>query len=63
MTPVAVDIKSGLRGADLWEEFSSLSPSHQKEYLQWIEDAKRPETRANRIAKMCEMIASKKTSR
>lgn len=29
--------------------FEALRPSHQREYLQWIGDAKRPETRRRRI--------------
>ena len=32
--------------------FQKLSYTHQKEYLDWIEDAKRAETRQNRIKKM-----------
>ena len=31
--------------------FDSLSYSHRKEWVLWIEDAKRPETRARRIEK------------
>ena len=34
----------------------SLSFTHRKEYVQWIEGAKRPETRAARIAKAAEML-------
>ena len=30
--------------------FENFSPSHQREYVQWITEAKRDETRANRIA-------------
>jgi uncharacterized protein YdeI (YjbR/CyaY-like superfamily) len=29
--------------------FESLPPSHQRAYLQWIEDAKQPSTRERRI--------------
>lgn len=31
--------------------FDALSPSHQREYIDWIDEAKREETRARRIAK------------
>ncbi|MEE9586381.1 MAG: YdeI/OmpD-associated family protein [Nitrososphaerales archaeon] len=31
--------------------FERLSYTHQKEYVSWIEDAKRPETREQRIRK------------
>ena len=36
--------------------FDAFSPSHRKEYVEWIESAKRPETRASRIAKAVGMI-------
>ncbi|MGD9738075.1 MAG: YdeI family protein [Bauldia sp.] len=32
--------------------FASLPPSHRREYLLWIGEAKRPATRARRIADM-----------
>ncbi|MFN3650884.1 MAG: YdeI/OmpD-associated family protein [Armatimonadota bacterium] len=35
-----------------------LAPSHKKEYVRWIEEAKKPETRANRIAKMIERVGA-----
>lgn len=31
------------------QRFLALPPSHQREYLKWIDEAKRPETRARRI--------------
>ncbi len=31
------------------ERFDALPPSHQREYLKWIEEAKRPETRRRRM--------------
>jgi uncharacterized protein YdeI (YjbR/CyaY-like superfamily) len=30
--------------------FGALPPSHKAEYLKWIEEAKKPATRARRIA-------------
>lgn len=38
------------------EKFQKLSYTHQKEYLDWIEDAKRAETRENRIKKMIDRL-------
>ena len=29
--------------------FDALPPSHQREYIKWIEEAKKPETRQRRI--------------
>jgi uncharacterized protein YdeI (YjbR/CyaY-like superfamily) len=36
--------------------FEMLPPSHRREYVTWIEEAKKPETRAKRIAKAVEML-------
>ncbi len=36
--------------------FKQLSYSHQKEYVGWIEEAKRAETRQERIARAVEML-------
>ena len=40
-----------------WDKFS---PSHRKEYVLWIESAKKPETRAVRVAKSVVLIAQGK---
>jgi hypothetical protein len=39
--------------------FSSLSYTHRKEYIRWIGEAKKEETRSARIAKTVEMLKSK----
>jgi bifunctional DNA-binding transcriptional regulator/antitoxin component of YhaV-PrlF toxin-antitoxin module len=39
--------------------FNSLPPSHKKEYIKWIEEAKKDETKKNRIAKTIEMLSKK----
>jgi hypothetical protein len=36
--------------------FSQLSYTHQKEYVQWIEEAKRDQTRQRRVAQTTEML-------
>lgn len=47
------DIQNSLaQNQDAMTGFLKLSYSHQKEYLDWILDAKRTETRQNRIDKM-----------
>ncbi|MGO4373255.1 YdeI/OmpD-associated family protein, partial [Paenibacillus sp. MCAF20] len=40
--------------------FESLSYSHKKEYITWIEDAKKAETRQNRIVKSIEKLKAGK---
>lgn len=42
------------------DRFDSFAPSHRREYLEWIVEAKRAETRAKRIAQACEWIAEGK---
>jgi hypothetical protein len=56
---VSADVKKALQTAGLWEMFGRLAYSHRKEYVIWIEDAKKPETRAKRIQKMVEMLKAK----
>jgi len=41
--------------------FDAFAPSHRREYLEWILDAKRPETRARRIAQAVEWLAEGKS--
>jgi hypothetical protein len=42
--------------------FDGLAPSHKKEWVRWVEEAKKPETRATRIEKTVEGLkAGKKT--
>lgn len=42
--------------------FDGLAPSHRKEWVRWVEEAKKPETRAARVEKTVESIrAGKKT--
>jgi hypothetical protein len=38
--------------------FDSLSYSHQREYVTWVDSAKKAETRARRIEKMLTMLAA-----
>jgi Domain of unknown function (DUF1905)/Bacteriocin-protection, YdeI or OmpD-Associated len=40
--------------------FAGLAPSHQKRYVEWLESAKRRETRDARTTKAVEMIAGGK---
>ena len=40
--------------------FASFPPSHKREYIEWIVEAKRDETRARRIAQAVEWIAEGK---
>ena len=43
--------------------FEKLSYTHQKEYVTWINEAKKEETRLNRIAKTIEMLKKDQKAR
>jgi uncharacterized protein YdeI (YjbR/CyaY-like superfamily) len=51
----AVDANRDAREA--WERFP---PSHRKRYVEWLAEAKKPETRRRRLAQAVEMIAQKR---
>ncbi|WP_197721949.1 YdeI/OmpD-associated family protein [Capnocytophaga canimorsus] len=40
--------------------FQKLSPSHKNEYIQWINEAKKQETKERRLEKMIIMLLNKK---
>lgn len=42
--------------------FDKLSYTHQKEYVRWVEEAKKEETRQNRVLKTIEMVKKGKKS-
>lgn len=50
-----LDRLQGARG-----QFDAMAPSHRREYLEWIVEAKRPDTRAKRIAQAGEWITEGK---
>lgn len=54
------DFAAALDAADLKTTFDGLAPSHRKEHVRAIVDAKKPETRQRRIEKAIEMIATKR---
>ncbi len=43
--------------------FDGLAPSHRKEWVRWVEEAKKPETRAARVEKTVESLRAGKKSR
>jgi Bacteriocin-protection, YdeI or OmpD-Associated/Domain of unknown function (DUF1905) len=54
---VAADLAAALRKAEARAKFDALSFSHQREYVRWIDEAKRADTRARRITKTVEGLA------
>lgn len=59
MNEIPGDLADALKKAGLDEFFADGTGPHQREYLKWIGEAKRPDTRASRIAKAVTMIAVK----
>ncbi|HWA18726.1 MAG TPA: YdeI/OmpD-associated family protein [Devosia sp.] len=54
---VSPDIGEALRlNPAALSRFETLPPSHKAEYLKWIDEAKRAETRARRIAGMIDRL-------
>jgi len=43
--------------------FNGFPPSHRKEYIRWITDAKRDDTRARRVATAVQWMAEGKPAR
>ena len=54
---LAAALKKNARARAMFEGFS---PSHRREYLEWIDEAKRAETRARRVATAVEWMAEGK---
>jgi hypothetical protein len=61
---VPIDLREALEAQpDAQKIFDNLAYTHRKEYVNWIIDAKKPETRTRRLQKAVEMIgAGKKLS-
>jgi uncharacterized protein YdeI (YjbR/CyaY-like superfamily) len=55
------DLEAALERAEVRTSFDAMSPSHRREYLEWILEAKREETRARRVAQTVEWIADGKS--
>jgi uncharacterized protein YdeI (YjbR/CyaY-like superfamily) len=59
--PMPDDFARALAGSAAAQAvFDGFAPSHRREYLEWITDAKRAETRAKRIAQSLEWLAEGK---
>ncbi len=54
--PVPPEFEKLLKKEKVWAVFDKLSYTHKKEYVRWVTEAKREETRAGRIAKSVEML-------
>jgi hypothetical protein len=53
---VPADLASALAEGGLRDTFDGLSYTHRKEYVEWVEDAKRQATRTNRVQRTVELL-------
>jgi uncharacterized protein YdeI (YjbR/CyaY-like superfamily) len=60
MTTIPEDLTNALGAAGLADFFTECTDAHQNEYLKWIAEAKRPETRAARITKAIQRLSDKR---
>ena len=59
--PVPKDLAAALKkNKKAAEAFKNFAPSHRREYIEWITEAKREETRATRLATTLEWLAQGK---
>lgn len=56
---IPIYIKSALENAGLLESFNNMSYSHKKEYILWIKEAKKEETRLKRVEKLIMILREK----
>lgn len=50
------DLRAALEAAGAWDRWQKLAFTHQREHVEAVEGAKKPETRARRIAKCVETL-------
>tara|TARA_Y100000782_G_scaffold66442_1_gene72292 strand:+ start:28497 stop:29099 length:603 start_codon:yes stop_codon:yes gene_type:complete len=49
-------IKSFLKGEKLLDSFNKMSPSHRREFIEYVDEAKREETKLRRLKKMAALL-------
>jgi len=64
LVEVPQDVQDAMkRNPQAKEKFTALSYSHQREYVLWIDEAKKVETRQRRIEKLIATLLSEKTQK
>lgn len=54
------DLVKALKASSAWDRWQELSFTHQREHVEAIEDAKKPDTRLRRIDRAVQMVRSKR---
>ena len=60
VTPPADLVKALKAAPPAWDRWRELSYTHQREHAEAVEGAKKPETRARRVARAVEMVGARK---
>ena len=59
--PVPTDLRKALAAAPMAKvQWNDLTPIARRDFINWIDSAKQPETRRRRIEKACSMLAAGK---
>ena len=59
--PLDLEIEKSLRANQkAWDNFNALAPGYRKQYVGWLQSAKKPETREKRLKEAMELLASNK---
>ena len=56
----SADLIKALKAASVWDRWQKLSYSHQREHVEAIADAKKPETRTRRIERAVQMVGARR---
>jgi len=54
------DLVKALKAASAWDRWQELSFTHQREHVEAVEEAKKPDTRIRRIDRAVQMVRSKR---
>jgi uncharacterized protein YdeI (YjbR/CyaY-like superfamily) len=54
--PAPEELERALREADLWRAFGAIPNSLRNRYVRLVEEAKRPDTRAQRVEKVLQEL-------
>jgi len=54
------DLVKALKAASAWDRWQELSFTHQREHVEAVEEAKKPDTRIRRIDRVVQMVRSKR---
>jgi uncharacterized protein YdeI (YjbR/CyaY-like superfamily) len=60
MNSIPQDFVDALESAGLTAFFADCTIPHQREYLKWVTEAKRPEARKARVEKAMQMLSEKR---